>query len=87
LNFQFLLKNEALYVIECNLRASRTFPFISKMSGYHLIEWAAKVFLNEQLPKKMILKKSESSGEKSRFFLSSISKTRFTITCRDDFNR
>ena len=35
-NMQFLAKNNAVKVIECNLRASRSFPFASKVTGYNL---------------------------------------------------
>ncbi len=37
-NIQFLAKNNEVYVIEVNLRASRTFPFISKVMGVNFIE-------------------------------------------------
>ncbi|WP_052887698.1 carbamoyl-phosphate synthase (glutamine-hydrolyzing) large subunit [Thermogemmatispora carboxidivorans] len=37
-NVQFLAKDNQVYVIEANLRASRTFPFISKVTGLNLIE-------------------------------------------------
>ncbi len=37
-NIQFLAKDNQVYVIEANLRASRTFPFISKVTGINLIE-------------------------------------------------
>jgi len=39
-NIQFLAKNNAVKVIECNLRASRSFPFASKVTGYNFIEIA-----------------------------------------------
>lgn len=37
-NVQFLAKDNQVYVIEVNLRASRTFPFISKVTGVNFIE-------------------------------------------------
>ncbi|HJT56539.1 MAG TPA: carbamoyl-phosphate synthase large subunit, partial [Ktedonobacteraceae bacterium] len=37
-NIQFLAKDNQVYVIEANLRASRTFPFISKVAGVNFIE-------------------------------------------------
>jgi len=37
-NIQFLAKDNQVYVIEVNLRASRTFPFISKVTGINFIE-------------------------------------------------
>lgn len=36
-NIQFLYKNDELKVIECNVRASRSFPFVSKVSGHNFI--------------------------------------------------
>ncbi|MGI4761029.1 MAG: ATP-grasp domain-containing protein, partial [Janthinobacterium lividum] len=44
-NIQFLGKNNDLKVIECNIRASRSFPFVSKVSGNNLITKATKVLL------------------------------------------
>lgn len=37
-NIQFLVSNNEIYIIEVNLRASRTFPFIAKVTGVNLIE-------------------------------------------------
>lgn len=48
-NIQFLGKNNKLKVIELNLRASRTFPFISKISGINFIEQATKIVLNQKI--------------------------------------
>jgi len=44
-NIQFLAKDNAVRVIECNLRASRTFPFISKTFNTNFITLATKVML------------------------------------------
>ncbi|KAI8845118.1 hypothetical protein BJ741DRAFT_659217 [Chytriomyces cf. hyalinus JEL632] len=40
LNIQFIAKNNEIKIIECNLRASRSFPFVSKVMGVDLIEMA-----------------------------------------------
>jgi carbamoyl-phosphate synthase large subunit len=40
-NIQFLAKDGEVYVIECNLRASRSMPFVSKITGVNLMELAA----------------------------------------------
>ena len=45
-NIQFLAKTNEVKVIECNLRASRSFPFASKVTGYNFIEIATKAMLN-----------------------------------------
>ncbi len=47
-NIQFLAKNNDVKVIECNLRASRSFPFSSKVTGYNFIETAAKAMLGDE---------------------------------------
>lgn len=44
-NIQFLAKNNEVKVIEFNLRASRSFPFVSKATGYNFIEYAVKAML------------------------------------------
>ena len=44
-NLQFIAKENAIKVIECNVRASRSFPFVSKVTGHHFIEIAAEVLL------------------------------------------
>ena len=46
-NIQFLSKGDSLKVIECNLRASRSFPFVSKVMGINMIELATKAMLGE----------------------------------------
>ena len=45
-NIQFLAKNRELKVIECNLRASRSFPFVSKILKCNFIETATKIMLD-----------------------------------------
>ncbi len=44
-NIQFLAKNNDIKVIECNLRASRSFPFVSKVLKINFIDIATKVML------------------------------------------
>jgi len=44
-NIQFLAKNNDVKVIECNLRASRSFPFVSKVLKRNFIETATKIML------------------------------------------
>ncbi|MCR5269506.1 MAG: carbamoyl-phosphate synthase (glutamine-hydrolyzing) large subunit [Prevotella sp.] len=45
-NIQFLAKNREVKVIECNLRASRSFPFVSKILKRNFIETATKIMLD-----------------------------------------
>ena len=49
MNIQFAVKNEELYVIEVNPRASRTVPFVSKATGVSLAKLAAKIMVGEKL--------------------------------------
>ena len=44
-NMQFLAKNNEVKVIECNLRASRSFPFVSKVLKRNFIETATRIML------------------------------------------
>ncbi|PFH49641.1 hypothetical protein AMATHDRAFT_62764 [Amanita thiersii Skay4041] len=45
-NIQFIAKNNEIKVIECNLRAARSFPFVSKVTGIDAIAMATKVMLD-----------------------------------------
>ena len=45
-NIQFLAKNNDIKVIECNLRASRSFPFVSKVLKRNFIETATRIMLD-----------------------------------------
>src|SRR5690554_225609 len=45
-NIQYLAKNNEIKVIECNLRASRSFPFVSKVLKQNFIETATKIMLD-----------------------------------------
>ncbi|MBK9193959.1 MAG: carbamoyl-phosphate synthase large subunit [Flavobacteriales bacterium] len=46
-NIQFAIKDEVVYVIEANPRASRTVPFIAKAYGEPYVNWATKVMLGK----------------------------------------
>ena len=50
-NIQFLAKNREVKVIECNLRASRSFPFVSKILKRNFIETATKIMLDASYSK------------------------------------
>ena len=49
MNIQFAVKDDELYVIEVNPRASRTVPFVSKSIGVPLAKLAAKIMVGEKL--------------------------------------
>ncbi|BFZ60067.1 Carbamoyl-phosphate synthase [Saitoella coloradoensis] len=61
-NIQFIAKDNDIKVIECNVRASRSFPFVSKVMGVDLIEMATKAMMGlpvspypkVELPKKYV---------------------------------
>lgn len=50
-NIQFLAKNNEIKVIECNLRASRSFPFVSKVLKLNFIDMATQVMLGFDVEK------------------------------------
>jgi len=51
INIQFAVKNEDIYVLEANPRASRTVPFISKAIGIPVAKIAARIMAGEKLKK------------------------------------
>lgn len=48
-NMQFLAKENDIKVIECNLRASRSFPFVSKVLKINFIELATRIMIGEKV--------------------------------------
>ena len=46
-NIQFIAKNNSIQVIECNARASRSFPFVSKVTHHNFIEIATQVLMGK----------------------------------------
>ena len=50
-NIQFIAKDNKVKVIECNLRASRSFPFVSKTLQKNFIEIASRVIIGEKVEK------------------------------------
>ena len=48
-NIQFIAKDNEIKVIECNVRASRSFPFVSKVMGVDLIEMATKAIMGKPI--------------------------------------
>jgi len=49
-NLQFLINSEQVYVIELNIRASRSMPFVSKLIKMNLIDLASRAVLGKSLP-------------------------------------
>ncbi len=50
-NIQFLARDNFIKVIECNLRASRSFPFVSKVLNENFIDLATRIMLGEDVQK------------------------------------
>ena len=50
-NIQFMARDNDILVIECNLRASRSFPFVSKVLKLNLIDLATKIMLGAPVEK------------------------------------
>jgi carbamoyl-phosphate synthase large subunit len=49
-NIQFIAKENDVKVIECNLRASRSFPFVSKVLKINFIDMATKIIMGKNIP-------------------------------------
>jgi carbamoyl-phosphate synthase large subunit len=53
-NIQYLVKDGEVFVIECNLRSSRSMPYVSKTRGINLMRLAADVFMGKKISKKLM---------------------------------
>ncbi|MGV9171508.1 MAG: carbamoyl-phosphate synthase (glutamine-hydrolyzing) large subunit [Promethearchaeia archaeon] len=53
-NVQYLVKNGSVYVIECNLRSSRSMPYVSKSRGINLMRLAADIFMGNLIPEEIM---------------------------------
>ena len=53
-NVQYLVKDNEVAVIECNLRSSRSMPYVSKTRGINLMRLAAEVFMEKKIPEKVM---------------------------------
>ncbi len=75
-NIQFLAKENDIKVIECNLRASRSFPFVSKVLKINFIELAAKAMIgqNFELPSKSAFDLDYVGIKASQFSFSRLQK-------------
>ena len=62
MNVQFAIKDDVVYVLEVNPRASRTIPFVSKAIGVPLARRAAEVMAGRTLPELGILQEREVNG-------------------------
>ncbi len=50
-NIQFIAKDNDVKVIECNVRASRSFPFVSKVFKINFVDIATKIIMGKHIPK------------------------------------
>ena len=62
LNVQFAIKDDIVYVLEVNPRASRTIPYASKATGLYLAQAAARVMVGQTLAELGILEEPEVDG-------------------------
>lgn len=63
-NIQFIAKDDQVKVIECNLRVSRSFPFVSKTLAVNFVEIATKIMCNEPYETTQINPKENIVGVK-----------------------
>ncbi len=75
-NIQFLAKDNDIKVIECNLRASRSFPFVSKVLKTNFIDYATRIMLGEKMekPNKSLFDIDHIGVKASQFSFSRLSK-------------
>ena len=75
-NMQFLARDNFVKVIECNLRASRSFPFVSKVLDQNFIEMATQIMLGEKVekPNKSIFDVEHIGVKASQFSFSRLTK-------------
>ena len=75
-NIQFMARDNDILVIECNLRASRSFPFVSKVLKLNLIELATKVMLglNVEKPNKNLFDLDYVGIKANQFSFNSLQK-------------
>jgi len=78
MNIQFAVKDEVLYVIEVNPRASRTVPFVSKAIGRPLAKYAAKIMASHGL-KRAGLTDMKTESLQSLNFTKEIIPTHFNV--------
>jgi carbamoyl-phosphate synthase large subunit len=67
-NIQFLAKDNAIKVIECNVRASRSFPFASKVTHHNFIDTAVSAILDKPNASKAITIELDYVGVKTPQF-------------------
>ena len=53
-NIQYLVQEGEVFVIECNLRSSRSMPYVSKSRGINLMRVAAEVIMGKEIPKHLM---------------------------------
>jgi len=75
-NIQFLAKDNDIKVIECNLRASRSFPFVSKVLKTNFINYATRVIMGQKVekPSKSLFELDYVGVKASQFSFSRLQK-------------
>jgi len=54
-NIQYIVKDNEIFVIECNLRSSRSMPFVSKVTGINLMEVSVDAMFGEKIPTEEVI--------------------------------
>ncbi|RMH05958.1 MAG: carbamoyl-phosphate synthase (glutamine-hydrolyzing) large subunit [Nitrospirae bacterium] len=68
-NIQFLAKDNEVQVIECNVRASRSFPFVSKVAKVNFIDYATRIMMGEMFsPARNLMEEIDYVGVKAPQF-------------------
>ncbi len=88
-NIQFLAKDNDVMVIECNLRASRSFPFISKVLKTNFITIATQIMLGKAVtkPDKSLIRPGLCRGKSLAVFLFTLAESRPGAGRRDGLHR
>ena len=68
LNIQFAIKDQVVYVIEANPRASRTVPFVSKATGVPLAKAAARIMAGETLANLGLIGSDDASSKNPDYY-------------------
>ncbi|MBV9614247.1 MAG: carbamoyl-phosphate synthase (glutamine-hydrolyzing) large subunit, partial [Ktedonobacteraceae bacterium] len=72
-NIQFLVKEQQVAVIEANVRASRTFPFIAKVTGVNMMEMFVDALFSEEIAEVTVPKPTFSAVKAPQFSFARLS--------------
>ncbi len=70
MNIQYIIYNDELYVLEVNLRSSRSVPFISKSTKQNIIEYSCKILIGKKL-KNIVPNLGEFTNNNNKYYIKS----------------